>query len=56
MSSMIDVTPGAACADGDGPSCGIDAGVSYRGEVDNQSIVANSQASRIMSAAADSKK
>ena len=56
MSSMIDITPGAACAHGDGPSCGLDPGVSYRGEINDQSIIANSQASRIMSAAADRKK
>ena len=53
---MIDVAPCASAADGDGARCRINARVFYRSEIDDQAVITNSQASRVVSAAADSEK
>ena len=54
MRGMIDVAPGASAADCDGARRRIDSRVFDRREIDDQTVIANSQAARVMPAAADS--
>jgi hypothetical protein len=53
MRRVIDVAPCASAPNSDRARYWIDTRIFYRVEVDDQSIVANSQASRVMSTAAD---
>src|SRR5262245_14695779 len=53
MRCVIDVSPGASAPDNDRARFRIDTCIFYRAEVDDQSVVADSQAPRVMSAAAD---
>src|SRR6266480_5720355 len=53
MSGVVHIAPGAAAANGYRARCRIDPRIFYRAQIDDQPIVANSQAPRVMSAAAD---
>ena len=50
---MIDIAPCASAANRDSARFRIDTRIFYRAQVDDQAIVANPQASRVMSTAAD---
>src|SRR6185437_8936209 len=50
---VIDIAPGASAANGGSPRRRIDARVFYPAKVDDQSVVANSHAACVMTAAAD---
>ena len=56
MGRMIDIAPRASTTNGDGPSRRINTSVFNRGQVDDQTIIANSQASGVVSATADCEK
>jgi hypothetical protein len=50
---MVDVTPCAPASNSHSAGRGIDPRIFYRAEVDDQAIVANSQASRVVTATSD---
>src|SRR4029453_8713609 len=56
MRGMIDIAPRASATDGDGPSCRIDTRVFHHSQIDDQTIIANPQASGVVSATADREK
>src|SRR4029077_9860942 len=53
MRCVIDIAPGASAASSDSARGRIDTRIFYRAEVDDQSVVANSQSPRVMTTAAD---
>src|SRR5260370_9950878 len=53
MRRMIDIAPGASSAYGYRARHGVNARVFHRREVDDQAIITNSQASRVVSATPD---
>jgi hypothetical protein len=56
MRGMIDIAPGASATDGDCAGCRIDTSVFDQSQVDDQAIIANSQAAGIVSATANGEK
>src|SRR5260370_11266492 len=56
MRRMIDIAPGASSAYGYRARRGVNARVFHRREVDDQAIITNSQASRVVAATADGQK
>src|SRR6478672_8692142 len=53
MRGVIYIAPGTPAAHGDSASCWINTRIFYRAQIDDQTVVTNSQASRIMTAASD---
>src|SRR5258708_18170896 len=53
VGSVIDVAPGAASSDPDGPRFGIDARITDEREIDDQSVIADPQPASIVPAAPD---
>ena len=56
MGSMIYIAPRASAAGSDSARGGIDTRVLHHCEVDDQTVVTNSQASRVVTATADRQK
>jgi hypothetical protein len=56
MRGMIDIAPCASATGGDCPGCRIDTRVFHQSQIDDQTIIANSQAPGVVSATADGEK
>src|SRR5690242_6233347 len=53
MRGMIDIAPGATAADSDRARRWINTRIFYRTQIDDQAVITNSQASRVMAPATD---